>query len=65
MSAHEDEFDEPEILTRLRAKFSNDQQVKEFRSVFGRDPANDFELESFVEEFTREMYNSGYDEIPD
>ncbi len=55
----------PKGLARLRAKFTYDRQLKEFRKVFARDPADDSELDSFVEEFTREMYNSGWDEIPE
>jgi hypothetical protein len=55
----------PKALARLRAKFSYDRQVKEFRRVFGRDPASDGELDVFVETFTLEMYNDGFEEIPD
>ena len=61
----EPEFEEPEKLTRLRATFTYDKQLKEFRGVFGRDPSSEDELTSFVEEFTREMYNDGWNEIPD
>ena len=39
----------PKALARLRAKFSYDRQVKEFRRVFRRDPASDGELDVFVE----------------
>ena len=47
----------------MRANFPYKQQVAEFRSVFGRDPADDDELDAFVDELTREMYNSGEDFI--
>ena len=33
--------------------------------MFGRDPASDGELDVFVETFTLEMYNDGFEEIPD
>ena len=55
----------PRALARLRAQFNYDRQLKEFRRVFGRDPASDGELDVFVETFTLEMYNAGYEQIPD
>ncbi len=61
----DDEFDEPAGLSQLRASFPYDRQVAAFRSVFGREPTSDAELDAFVEEFTREMFNSGYDEVPE
>ena len=38
------------------------KKLETFREVFGRDPDSDDELESFAEEYIRELYNSGYDE---
>ena len=61
----DDEFDQPDRLSQLRASFPYERQLVEFRSVFDRDPQSDSELEGFVDEFTREMYNSGYDEVPE
>ena len=60
----EDEHPEPEGLKRLRAEFTYDRQLETFRQVFGREPQDDEELGQFADEYTREMYNSGYDEIP-
>ena len=58
------EHPEPEGLSRLRAKFTYNQQLQTFRQVFAREPQNDDELDRSVDEYTREMYNSGYNEIP-
>jgi 3-methyladenine DNA glycosylase/8-oxoguanine DNA glycosylase len=52
----------PKALARLRRKFTLDMQLEAFREVFGRDPKGDDDLEEFVEEYLRELYNSGIDE---
>lgn len=52
----------PKALARLRRKFTPDKQLEAFHEVFGRDPRGDDELEEFVEEYLRELYNSGIDE---
>ncbi len=56
------EWKEPKALRRLRAAFTEERKLREFRSTFGRDPSCEDELEAFVEELTLEMYNSGLDE---
>lgn len=58
-------FHTPKVLARMRAKLTEDRQRCEFHKVFGRAPTSDDELAAFVDEFTREMYNSGFDEIPE
>lgn len=57
----EQEYPEPEALARLRANYGRNQQLRDFRRVYGRDPLSDEELEQFVQEFTVEMYNSDTD----
>jgi hypothetical protein len=52
-----------EALTRLKRQFTSEKRLAAFRDVFGRDPASEDELESFAEEYIREVYNSGYDEL--
>jgi hypothetical protein len=36
-------------------------KLREFRRTFGREPSGD-DLDTFVEEWTLEMYNAGWDE---
>jgi hypothetical protein len=52
----------PKVLARLKRRFTYEKRLEAFREVFGRDPGSDDELESFAEEYIRELYNSGYDE---
>jgi len=52
----------PNALARLKRQFTYEKQLEAFREVFGRDPDTDDELESFAEEYIRELYNSGHDE---
>ncbi len=51
----------PAALRRLRATLTEERKIEEFRITFGRDPKSDEELDLFVEDMTREMYNSGLD----
>lgn len=50
---------EPKALKRLRAALTDEMKLHKFRSVFDRDPSCEEELDLFIEELTREMYNSG------
>jgi hypothetical protein len=52
------------VVGALRESYTRDKQLRDFHDVFGREPLSDDELDAFVEEFTLEMYNEGYDEIP-
>ena len=51
----------PKALARLRRQITYEKRLSAFREVFGRDPATDDELESFAEEYIRELYNGGYE----
>lgn len=53
----------PKALARLHRQFTYERKLEVFRQTYQRDPASDDELEAFAEEFIRELYNSGYDEI--
>jgi hypothetical protein len=53
----------PKALIRLRRQFTYERQLEVFRRTFEREPANDDELEAFADEYIREMYNSGADEL--
>jgi hypothetical protein len=54
-----------QILRRMRASLTEDRKLRDFREIFGRDPADDCELDHFIEEWTLEMYNGGCDVLPD
>jgi hypothetical protein len=54
----------PKAFVRLRRQFTYERQLEVFRRTFQREPANDGELEAFADEYIREMYNSGADELP-
>jgi hypothetical protein len=45
---------------RLKRRFTDEERLATSRDGFGRDPALDG-LESFADEFIRELYHSGYD----
>ena len=53
----------PKALARLRQQFTYERQLAAFRDAFQRDPDSDEELGAFAEEYIRELYNSGYDEL--
>jgi len=53
----------PRALIRLRRQYTPDLQLADFQERFGREPVTDEELERFVDEHLRELYNSGVDEI--
>lgn len=52
----------PRALARLQRQFTYEKRLAMFREVFGHDPVSDDELDSFAEEYVRELYNEGYDE---
>jgi hypothetical protein len=56
-------YKEPKVLRRMRKQLTYDRQLEAFKNVFKRSPASDDELDSFVEEYLREMYNSGREKI--
>jgi hypothetical protein len=58
-----DEWDEPDALRKLRASLTEDRRLALFRETFDRDPANEDELDLFIETYTLEVYNSGDDEL--
>lgn len=58
------EWKEPKALRRLRAALTEERKVREFRRIFGRDPASEEQLEVFIENLTLEMYNSGHEDWP-
>jgi hypothetical protein len=53
----------PRILARLRRQYTYDRQLSDFKRIFGRSPQSDDELEAYVEEYLREVYNKGKDSI--
>jgi hypothetical protein len=55
---------EPKALRRLRANLTDDLKLHKFRTAFDREPSCEEELDLFIEELTREMYNSGCEEWP-
>lgn len=59
----EPQFNEPQGKSELRATYTYAKQIRDFRRVFQRDPANDSELDSFVEGLLTEMYNDGKQRI--
>ena len=48
---------------RLRRQFTSERQLEIVRRTFQREPGNEDELDAFVEEYTRELYNAGADEL--
>jgi hypothetical protein len=57
-------WEEPEALRHLRRTLTEQMALKAFREAFGR-PPEPGELEVFVENYTLEMYNGGFDEWPE
>ena len=55
---------EPKVLRRLRASLTDQMKLHKFRAVFDREPSCEEELDLFIDELTREMYNSGQEEWP-
>jgi hypothetical protein len=53
----------PRALARLRRSFTYERKRADFIETFHREPASDDELETFFDEYTRELYNSGRDEV--
>jgi hypothetical protein len=53
----------PKALARMRREFTYERRLASFREAFDRDPASDNELDAYAEEYIRELYNSGLDEI--
>ena len=57
-------WQEPKGLRRLRAALTDERKLQEFRKVFDCEPSSQQDLDFFIEELTREMYNAGFDEWP-
>ena len=55
-------YRDPKALRHLRRTFTEDMARRSFAPVFGRPPESDDALERFVEHFTLEMYNGGFNE---
>lgn len=55
----------PKALRHLRRTLTEPMAVKAFTAVFKRPPQSDDELAGFVEEYTLEMYNAGFEEWPE
>ena len=55
---------EPKALRHLRETLTDVDAVQAFTETKGRPPSSGTELEIFVDVYTREMYNAGYDEWP-
>jgi hypothetical protein len=51
----------PKALARMFREFSHEKRKAAFNDVFSRAPASDEELDAFVDEYVRELYNSGLD----
>ena len=54
-------YPEPPALCRLRESLTEERRREKFRTVFGREPESDDELDRFIEQLTLEMYNAGRD----
>jgi hypothetical protein len=52
----------PKPLARLKRKFTYERKLAAFIEVYHREPTSDDELDTFSEEYVRELYNSGWDE---
>src|SRR4051812_401021 len=57
-------WEEPKALRHLRRTLTEEMALKAFTEVFGREP-HPGELEMFVETYTLEMYNGGFEEWPE
>jgi len=55
----------PKALRHLRRTLTDEMARKAFEKVFKRPPASETELDTFVESYTLEMYNGGFDEWPE
>jgi hypothetical protein len=58
-------WEEPAALRHLRSTLTDEMKLREFRKVFNCEPSSDQDLDFFIEELTREMYNAGRDEWPE
>jgi len=58
-------WQEPKALRHLRRTLTEAMARKSFFEVFGRPPNSETELEVYVEQYTLQMYNGGYDEWPE
>jgi hypothetical protein len=52
----------PKALVRMRRELTYEKRLSTFNEVYGRAPASEDELDAFVEEYIRDLYNSGHDE---
>lgn len=52
---------EPPALRALRRALTGDKALQAFTRVFKRPPRSEAELEQFIENYTRELYNEGCD----
>lgn len=55
----------PKGLRRLLRALTYEDKLRKFRYAQGREPYNVEELEEFVLEVARELYNVGYDDWPE
>ena len=55
----------PKALRKMLAVLTDEDKLRKFRRAFNRDPASDDELDFFITELARELYNDEYDEWPE
>ncbi|HEU5117870.1 MAG TPA: hypothetical protein VFT74_14685 [Isosphaeraceae bacterium] len=55
----------PRELRALLAALTYEDRLRKFRYAHEREPHNDAEMERFVQNVARELYNAGIDEWPE
>lgn len=55
----------PKGLRRFLGQLTYADKLRKFRLAHNRDPADDEEMEAFVTELARGLYNDGWEEWPE
>jgi hypothetical protein len=55
----------PKALHKMLAALTEEDKLRKFRYAFNREPASDDELEAWIVELARGLYNDDYDEWPE
>lgn len=55
----------PKPLRKMLAALTDEDKRRKFRYAFEREPASDDELDAFITELARQLYNDDYDEWPE
>ena len=55
----------PKPLRKMLSSLTEEDKLRKFRSAQQREPASDEELDAFILQLARELYNDDWDEWPE